>query len=387
MLWLNFLHLYQPANLDTYFIKEAADKSYLRLLRLLEENPNVRFTFNISACLLERLVDAGYHDFLRRFKILVQRGQVELLGSAAYHAFLPLIPETEVRAQIKEQESLIKKHFGPVKLRGFFSPEMAYSKELARIVKSLGYDWMVLDGISWHTKARQKHDCNRPYIDKASGLKIIFRNRQLSNAYVPKEIKRLLKEGKEQVVITATDGELYGLRHEDPRAELENIVSHKDLQTKTYSEFINSFSVDSLKKIDLRSSTWESDERELKLRRPFWLWHAPKNKIHNYSWRLAELAMSLEQKFKKDKNYQSCRWHLVRGLASCTFWWASGRSLAHNFGPTAWSPDEVERGLNDLIRSIRSLQDPATKKDKIKGEKLYLKAKGQLWRRHWEKYF
>lgn len=387
MLWLNFLHLYQPANLDEYFIKEAADKSYRRLVNLLDEHPNLKFTFNISACLLERLDDAGYRELLRRLATLVKRGQLELVGSAAYHGFLPLLPEEEIVRQIKDQEKITRKYFGAVKLQGFFSPEMAYSERIAKIVKRLGYKWIILDEIALGGRFDKAHNFNNVYLDKASGLKVILRERNLSNSYVPESIINLVKLGQRDLAVTATDAELYGLRHEDPTAELEKLVKLKNLKTKTISEFIDSIKTKDLIKASFASSTWESTRAEIKSRRPFWLWRGNKNKIQDYSWRLAELALSLDPKYKKDKNYYYYRWHLVRGLASCTFWWASGRNFFHNFGPIAWSPDEVERGLNDLIRSVRTLANPKTKKEKIKAEKLYIRAKTLLWRKHWKEHF
>lgn len=386
MLWLNFLHLYQPANLDVYYIKEAADKSYRRLVNLLEEHRNLKFTLNISACLLPRLEDADYGDLIKRLAALQKRGQIELVGSAAYHGFLPLLPAAEITRQIKEQEAIIKKYFGAVKLQGFFSPEMAYSEKVAVIVKRLGYKWIILDEIAATGSLNNKLDFKLPYQDQTSGLKVIFRERDLSNSYVPTSIFNLVKDGRRDLALTATDAELYGLRHEDPTAELEKLVKLKKLQTKTLSEFVASWTA-APKKIKLKASTWESSALELRRRRPFWLWQNGKNKIQNYSWRLADLALSLNDAYKKDKNYYFYRWHLVRGLASCTFWWASGRSFSHNFGPLAWSPDEVERGLNDLVRSVRSLADKNTRSAKIKAERLYIKAKGLLWRKHWEEHF
>jgi len=73
-------------------------------------------------------------------------------------------------------------------------------------------------------------------------------------------------------------------------------------------------------------------------------------------------------------------------LASCTFWWAS----AHDFrlyGPLAWNPDEIEKGANELIRSVRALNDPRTRQAKIKAEKLYIKIKQLIWHKHWHYYW
>ena len=104
MKWFSFLHFYQPANIEGEIIKEAAEKSYFRLLRLFEENPNFKATINITGCLLERMAELGLDDFSQRLKPLIQSGRIEIVGTAAYHAFLPLLPEEEVIFQIKDQE-------------------------------------------------------------------------------------------------------------------------------------------------------------------------------------------------------------------------------------------------------------------------------------------
>ena len=72
MLWLNFFHFYQPANVEFYNIRKALDKSYWRLLRLLEEHPDLKMTFNISGCLLDRLALEKEQAFLDRLKFLVK---------------------------------------------------------------------------------------------------------------------------------------------------------------------------------------------------------------------------------------------------------------------------------------------------------------------------
>ncbi len=390
MIWLNFLHFYQPANIDSYEIKLALDKSYWRIIRLLEENPKFRLTINISGCLLERLSEMGESDFIERLKKLVLEKRVELVGTAAYHALLPLISEDEVRRQIIENEEILKKHFGQnFKPKGFFFPEMAYSASTARVVKELGYKYAILDEFS--AIQIENFDRRKVYKDRISELKIIFRDRDQSRAYPPDLIMKYLKEKdkhQDDLLITATDGELYGLRHEDPTGEIEKIAKlENDVQTKTFSQFKNEFQETEIKEVDLRPSSWESSEKDLENGQPFILWNNKKNKIHRDLWRLANLAISLNDEYINDENYYWYRWHLVRGLASCTFWWASANDFSANFGPYAWSPDIVDRGLNDLIRSIRSLSGKNSKQIKISAEKYYLKINKNLWREHWEKHW
>ncbi|MFA5023700.1 MAG: hypothetical protein WC523_01960 [Patescibacteria group bacterium] len=398
MFWLNFLHFYQPANAEFYNIRKALDKSYWRLLRLMEEHPEIKMTFNVSGCLLDRLAQEKETAFLERLKFLVKKGRVELVGSAYYHGFLPLLPEVEVIRQIKENEKALRKYFGAgFKPSGFFLPEMGYSPEVAKLIKRLGYNWIIVDEIAFNGQLNKRPDFNQIYLDENSGLKVIFRDRELSNVYPPDKLLALFKIVKKSAVIgasaapklaiTATDAELYGLRHEDPTGELEKIVKNKELKTLTLSGFIKQSAKQKPVRIKLIASSWESSASEVRDRHPYKLWQDKNNKIHSYLWKLAYLSLALGEKYKKDKNYYWHRWHLARGLASCTFWWASARDFSKTYGPYAWSPDDIDRGLEDLIRSVRSFFDQKTKKKKLEAEKYYLKIKKLAWEKHWQKHW
>jgi hypothetical protein len=385
MLWLNFLHFYQPANSEFYSIRKALDKSYWRLLRLMEEHQDLRMTWNVSGCLLERLAEAKETAFLERLKFLVKKGRIELTGSAAYHGFLPLLPEAEVVRQIKTNEKILRKYFGKnFKPAGFFLPEMAYSPAVAQIVKRLGYRWIILDEIAYSGGTNRRPAAGQFYLDAVSGLKVVFRERSLSSSYPPDKLLGLAKT--DGLYLTATDAELYGLRHEDPTAELEKIVKLKTVQTRTISSQLK-ISPKKLEKLNLFPSSWESTPREVRHHQPYRLWLDKSNHIQTDLWSLANLSLALGQRFPKDKNFYWHRWHLVRGLASCTFWWASARDFSKIFGPYAWSPDEIERGLEDLIRSVRSFYDPRTKKAKLEAEKYYLHIKKLIWEEHWKKHW
>ncbi len=391
MTWLNFLHFYQPANAETYNIRKALDKSYWRLLRLMEEHPDLRATWNVSGCLLERLAEEKEIAFLERLKFLVKKGRIELTGSAAYHGFLPLLPKDEVVRQIRTNEKILRKHFGKnFKPAGFFLPEMAYSPALGKLVKSLGYSWMILDEIAYSAANNHRPESGKIYLDSASGLKVVFRDRTLSSAYPPDKIWPLIQKERSlkdpAIILTATDAELYGLRHEDPTAELEKIVKEKSLRSETLSAFIKSVKGRGVK-TELISSSWESSPKDVKNGQPYHLWLDKGNKIQVNLWKLAALSLALGVKFKGDKNFYWHRWHLVRGLASCTFWWASAHDFSKIYGPYAWSPDDIERGLEDLIRSIRSFENIKTKKKKLEAEAIYLKIKKLIWESHWKKHW
>ncbi len=383
MWWINFLHLYQPANLEPELIAGAVAKSYRRLVQLLEKKNNLKMTMNISACLIERLEEGGYIDLIKRIKVLVDSQRVELVGSAAFHGFLPNLPEDEIIWQIEYQEKILKKYFKLENIKGFFIPEMAYHPKVAKIVAQRNYQWLILDEIS----AAEKIDYNYIYKDKDSGLQIIFRQREYSNAYPPDKINVLRRQKNvPKAIVTAADGELYGLRHLDPQAQLEKIVFWSSLKTATISEYIEA-NLEFVKEIKLRKSSWESTEEELRANNPYILWDDPKNKIQQDLWRLTNLALSMKEKYPQDNNVTWARWHLSRGLASCWFWWASAYDFTHNYGPLAWSPDQIEKGINDLLRSIRCYQNKDSKKEKIIAEKLVANLRQDIWLKHWQKFF
>jgi len=383
MLWINFLHFYQPANNDEWHIREATKKSYLRLIRALEEHPQIKFTVNIAGSLIIRWEYAGRFDILRRLKALAERGQIELVGTAAYHPLLPLIGPAEARRQIRENEELLRKYFGQAfRPKGFFLPEMAYSPAAARLVRKLGYEYLILDEMA--LAGAKPADPEKIYVDRQSGLEIIFRSRKISNTYVPAEIGKLAAAGFAKPAITATDAELYGLRFQDPDAILEKLLDNPAQKTMTISAFRQKRPRE---KASLRASNWESTLEDLKKKRPFHLWHDKANALHQELWKLARLAETAQARFARDRQIGALRWHLARGLSSCTFWWASGHDFRHVYGPLAWCPDEIERGANELIRAVRSLNHSRSRAWKTKAEKSYQKIIRLIWETHWQKYW
>jgi len=134
--WVNFLHIYQPPWQQRGVIEQVASESYEYLLKLFQKYPKFKATLNISGSLIEQLALIR-PDLLQQLQHLVKQGQIELVGSAKYHALLPLLTDKEIRRQIKLNQEILADHFSLVKINGFYFPEMAFSLPAAKIVKSL----------------------------------------------------------------------------------------------------------------------------------------------------------------------------------------------------------------------------------------------------------
>lgn len=382
--WINFLHFYQPPTADNETVVEAVEKSYCRIISALKRNPSIKFTINIAGCLLDGLANLGYHNLINDINSLVAKKQIELTGSAAFHPILALLPDKEILRQIEINEQILKKYFGKnFKAKGFFIPEAAYGNRVAKIIKKFNYQWLILDEISLAGKLNQTK-LSTLYIDKNSDLKIIFREREFSRNYVPTTIFELIKKQQNKILITATDAELYGLRHTDFTAKFEKLLKRPEIATITISQYLNKLK--NKKTISPVNSSWESTEKELRKGLPYQLWFDQKNNIQIKLWQLANLAITVNNKYKNDSNFFWSRQHLDKGLSSCTFWWASARDFKL-FSSISWNPDEIEKGVNELIRSIRALSDPRTKQEKIQAEKLYIKIKQLIWNKHWNYYW
>ncbi|MCB9803107.1 hypothetical protein H6761_03825 [Candidatus Nomurabacteria bacterium] len=377
--WINFLHIYQPPWQERGIIEQAANESYEYLFRLFEKHKKFRATINISGSLVDQLAEFR-PELLKKLQNLVKKNKLELTGSAKYHALLPLLSVSEIKRQIILNQETLNKYFPDAEIKGFYLPEMAFAPFLGKVIKNFGYQYLIVDPIICSDKINNKFS----YFLKDSGLQIIFRNREISKAYPAEIIFEKLKvaEDERELIITGTDGEMYGHRHEDWQGHLEQILQNKNLEVLQIRDYL-SLSEDK-KIISLSSGSWESTKNELKKGIPFALWNDPKNAIHQFLWDLVNLSTELLTKYKKDPNFYWARQHLDRGLASCTFWWASAKKPS-DFSPLTWNPDMIDNGSEELVRSIRSL-NRASVQERIKAERLYIEIKKNTWEKHWKKY-
>lgn len=370
MIWGNFLHIYQPPDQKEDTFRQIFRESYRPLIDILKENPRAKLTLNITACLTEQFISHGHQDLIKDLKTLVKSGQVELTDSSKYHAFLPLLPAEEIERQIKLNRQANKKIFGKAyQPKGFHLPEMAYSRRVAEIVAKLGYSWLILNETSYKGKLFSKVDTSRIYkLRGMPGLKILFRNRRLSDLiqrgqmWQTDDFLKVVKEeiGKSEYMITAMDGETFG--HHRPGLEkfLNQLYQENKIKTLTVSEITDLMPEG--EEIEPLAGSWASMESELKKKIPYVQWKYPKNPIHNKQWELTYLAIKTLDLAKKDPDFRKARRLLDKALFSCQYWWAGAVPW--------WEIEYIEKGAYFLRKVIETLK--TTPKDaKEKAKKLY----------------
>ena len=383
--WINFLHIYQPPYQDPELVQKIVHESYWPLVNVLKQNDKAKITLNLSGVLLEQLYNTQNEKLIDRFKKLVVKKKIELVGSARYHPILPLLPASEIERQIKLNDDILRQAFGKhYQPTGFFLPEMAYNLKAAKLIKRLGYKWIILDEISYKGKTGLV-DYNKKYKIKGVGLNVVFRNRRISNTFPPETILDLTKKSNPpKYLLSATDGEIYGHHHKDWQNLFENSLNNPQVKTLTVSEYLNELPAKS-ELISPVNASWESTSQELKRKIPYALWQDPKNKIHTYLWELRKIAIRVINKSKEQGiNHEWARRHLDRGLSSCAWWWSAEKNIGV-FKFLTWNPDTIEKGLKELISSIRSLEN-ISQKTKLEAEKFYHLLIKEIWKKHWKKY-
>lgn len=373
MYWVNFLHIYQPPTQKEYWVKKIAEESYRKLTAGLKKDPHAKMTLNINAGLTELFDRYDCHDVITDIRSLAEKGQIELTASAKYHPFLPLMPKDEIIRQIHLNTETNRKFFGDVyQPKGFFPPEMAYSRTVGEIVAAQGYEWIILDELA-HSGKKQQIDWSQLYtLTGTNNFNVFFREREASFRILSAEIGmsvftsdmliKLLGDrvNKDEYLITAMDGETFG--HHRPGLEhlLFDLYQAKELTSVTLSELKDKFPKH--QPIDPQPSTWALMKKDIEKNTPYSRWQSPDNEIHTKQWQLTDMAISAVHSMNEnDKNYSTVRALLDEAIHSDQYWWASATPW--------WSIEMMEAGGKQLKDVVVSSTAP--EEDKKKAVELY----------------
>lgn len=357
MYWANFLHIYQPPTQTEEIVRKVTNESYRKIVKILSENPNGKFSFNINASLTEQLIKYKLDDVIEGLGRLAEQGQIEFTGSAKYHPILPLIPENEVIRQIELNSKVNREVFGDVyNPVGFFPPEMCVSQKLAETISKMGFRWMICDELGYKGKiGLVKYD----KIYQAEGLDdfyIFFNNRDVSSKMTFGLFPTLTEFGREVInkvpedsyLLTGTDGEIYGHHRYGQEILLQQSLQDPNINLVKVTSLIDIFKERETTK--LLDSSWSAWEYEMDEGVPFPQWSYPGNEIHKMQWDLTYLVIETINALSPEvPNYEKARDMLDKGLHSCQWWWSSCRPW--------WNTYMIEMGTMQLYDAIASVKE------------------------------
>lgn len=371
---------HQPSYQTDDWILLISNQCYSPLSRWLAEDKEQQFpvAVSITHSLVRHLQRLHLDDIIENLGIAAEKGNIEFTGTAAYHAILPELLEykggiSEVKRQISLNHAGNEKAFGKVwQPKGFFLPEMAFSPELAPIIKSMGYDWTVADAPLFDAV----NSVSIPYekIPKVNGLAVFLRSNDWSNELtqrmpqrndfdVANYARRMQANvgngwfrGKKGFIVLAYDAETLGhhVRQYDANALNEYAKTCRELGIKKVlpSELLEFFgTID----IEIMPGSWSTSVEDIKAGEYFPLWAHSKNPVHNEFKKLTAYAISSVYKAEGvvDGNtqardlYRHSRVSLDESVQSCIRWWANP---LHD----KWDENSIYRGFYLLKNTITS---------------------------------
>ena len=303
------LHLYQPPYQRESILKHIYEQSYYPLLKFLKQHKDVKVTLNLPFSFLELLYKFGYSEWLSEIKILYKNGQVELVGSGAYHPLLSRLPQELITEQILLNEAGIGYFFGKHSnfegetalmfntLAGFFPPELAVSTSVISVLESLNYSYVIVDSGALHGSEAELevHNPKAVYSLKGHNIKVVVRNTVLSNqiafcrSYSADSIDLVPNPG-----VVALDGETFGHHNKDGIALLENIVENyhaKGVKTVSLSDLTHLYRPFTLSKIC--ESSWGASLADVSNCIPLPIWENENNELQVKLWSIYNKCIKL----------------------------------------------------------------------------------------------
>jgi len=137
------LHFHQPVGNFDNIVERAYQNCYKPFLDVYEQYPDIKMAMHFSGCLLDYFEDK-HPDYLDRVKVMVDRGQVEIVGGGYYEPIFTSIPEKDRLGQIKMMADYVKKRFGQ-KVQGMWTPERVWVSGLAGDFNKAGMKYSILD--------------------------------------------------------------------------------------------------------------------------------------------------------------------------------------------------------------------------------------------------
>lgn len=350
------------------------NESYLPITRGLLKNEKYRVLVNVNAALIELLLENGHKEVLDNLKELHDRDQIEFTSSAKYHAFLPLLPESEIIRQVEINDATNREYFGerydPI---GFFPPEMSVNQHVIDTVQKMGFKWTCGAEVA---KEGGKPSGKVIYKDEKSGLYMFFRTKRVSVmilAAICRTADDLIKETTDihddKYWFCAMDAETFGHHRVGHEKFLFEVLDHDFFEPTLVKDLIKSNIP--VEETAIRASTWTNEEQDFWVdkeqtkpteAKSFILWKDPENPIHDRQWAMTDLVIKTLENYpnKDSENYKKAREELDYALASDQYWWASAKPW--------WSLEMLEQGafmMKDVLYKLEPDSDAYREADKL----------------------
>ncbi|MBC7814340.1 MAG: DUF1925 domain-containing protein, partial [Burkholderiales bacterium] len=214
-------HNHQPVgNFDSVFA-EGHDKSYLKLVELLERHPKIHVGMHFSGPLRDWIV-ANRPELFERARKLVERGQLEILGGGYYEPILVMLSDEDKVGQMKMLNEAVEKDFGAPPA-GMWLAERVWEPSLAKPIAEAGLRYTIVDDTHLISAGWSSDELHGYFVTEEQGhtLNIFPTSTQMRYMLPWKEVPEIMswleslidrkREGNPPLVFMGDDGEKFGL--------------------------------------------------------------------------------------------------------------------------------------------------------------------------------
>ena len=347
LLWANLINLYQPANCDRAEFDKIVNKSYIPLLRIFSQSPEIKFTLNLPGSTVDLLIKTGFGPLIKKIAEMADRGQIDFTMTPKYQPLMPFLNDDDIDRQVEAGNKICKKYFGiNYTPRGLYSPYLAYSPVVSKTTARFGLKWVITDDISL-SNGNQNNN-TMLFMDKAAGgIILIPRHRELSDQLegniwarkIPRSASEFVQAASQKCAndkyfVTVINAEYFGHTHAGRHGLLKALYGDNRLRKVAVSDL--RALVKRKEFVKATEGTAETAMQDMKRKKPFQVWQNESNVLQQTLWQLFNLA-SAEIKnagAKGDPQYVRARemfdsssaavnWLMVSGSP----WWNSAYAL------------------------------------------------------------
>nr|WP_321267030.1 alpha-amylase/4-alpha-glucanotransferase domain-containing protein [uncultured Sulfurimonas sp.] len=247
------IHMHQPVDNTAKAVDEAVALCYEPFFETMSKYPEFKFALHCSGWLLD-IIRTKHTKIFNNMKKLTQLGAIEWISAGYYEPVLSAIPSKDRQAQVSKLNNYIKEHLG-VMPKGLWLSERVWEPAIIPDLQAVGTQYTMVDDYHFLSSGFESSKMDGYYETEESGhyLSLFPISKKLRYALpfssVNHAIDAILEYAKEEnsAAIIFDDGEKFGLwskTHEQVYKNrwlehfVEAVLSHKEIETKHYGEYL-----------------------------------------------------------------------------------------------------------------------------------------------------
>lgn len=212
------IHNHQPVGNFEEVLEDAYQAAYRPFIEKLIERPSIKFSLHTTGFLLEWL-EKAHPEYIEMMRVMVERGQLEVMGGGYYEPVLAVIPAEDRAGQIRLMADNIERIFGK-RPRGIWLAERVWDPTLPGHLHAAGVEYVVVDDYHFIKSGKRSEELFGYYVTEDLGSPVkVFPGSERLRYVIPfdtaekfEEHMRWLEDGGSgRAAIFADDGEKFGV--------------------------------------------------------------------------------------------------------------------------------------------------------------------------------